>query len=393
MKEIYRINILLAALLAGCTTLCFGQTFSFTHDNISRSYIVHLPTNYNPANQYPLVINMHGLSSDAPQQEFYTGMNAVADTGNFIVIYPNGISNSWNSGFNVPYNSGIDDVGFLSALLDTAIADYTIDTLRMYACGMSNGGFMSYRLACELEHRIAAIASVTGSMSDSMEYYCPYNRAVPVMQVHGTTDPTVNYNGAPGIVAIETTVDYWVQRNNCPATAVTTAIPDTSVTDLSTAEKFYYGFCDDSTEVVLFKITNGGHTWPGAFAILALGNTNQDFNASGEIWKFFQRHSLGAADTVGNPPPNPVSVSQIAGIEEIKIWPNPSSEMITISGIDLRDSYISILNMLGQVVSEQRIIQSENGPVSVNVSNLGQGVYLVKIPQSDRTYTRILVVK
>lgn len=361
-----------------------AQTYSFTHDGLLRSYIVHLPLNYNPANQYPLVVNMHGLSNTAAIQETYTAMNAVSDTGNFIIIYPDAYgTTSFNAGFNSPYNSGVDDLGFISALLDTAIANYSIDTLRIYACGMSNGGFMSYRLACELEDRIAAIASVTGSMPDSMEYYCQSSRAVPVMQVHGTTDPTVNYNGAPGVWAIDTTVQYWVQKNGCPTSPVSTAIPNTSIIDLCTVEKFYYGPCDAGSEVVFYKITGGGHTWPGAIPIPVLGNTNQDFNASGEIWNFFRKYSLPAVT-------NPTLILAFNDNQRFKIWPNPSYGSVHIEGLEM-SSNVSILNILGQTVL--RTYQNTNGVASIifNVADLEAGVYFVKVSFSDKSVTQILV--
>src|ERR1041385_5504790 len=148
MKKHY--TFLICAFILGQAQ---GQTYSFTFDGILRSYIVHLPTGFNPGNSYPLVVNMHGYSSNASQQELYTAMDAVADTAGFIVAYPDGIASSWNSYFNT---GGVNDVSFISALIDTMILNYNSDPQRVYACGMSNGGFMTHRLACELHFRIAA---------------------------------------------------------------------------------------------------------------------------------------------------------------------------------------------------------------------------------------------
>ncbi|HIA37246.1 MAG TPA: T9SS type A sorting domain-containing protein [Flavobacteriales bacterium] len=276
-------------LIGSCFT-ANAQTYSFVHDSVSRSYIVHLPPSYTPCNTYPLVINMHGYGSAAAQEQFYTEMDAVADTANFIVVYPNGVANSWNSGQTWSYNQGIDDVSFISALIDTIAANYSIDTTMVYACGMSNGGYMSYRLACELENKIAAIASVTGVMSDSIYNNCQTDRPVPILHMHGTADPTVAYNGTPGNTAVETGIDWWVQNNNCPGTPTITNIPDLSMTDGCTVDKYFYGPCDFASEVVLFKIIGGEHTWPGVSIII--GVTNQDIDGSGEIWKFFRRHQM-----------------------------------------------------------------------------------------------------
>ena len=149
-----------------------GQTDSFMHNGIMRTYAINVPDNYHSGVQFPLVLNLHGAGTTGALQRFYSQFDAVSDTGKFLVVYPDGINMLWNSGFAAPYGSGVDDVGFLSALIDTMHAHYNIDINRVYSTGMSNGGFMSYMLACELNDRIAAIASVTGSFADSALFYC-----------------------------------------------------------------------------------------------------------------------------------------------------------------------------------------------------------------------------
>ena len=288
--------------LIGCLNISNAQTYSFDHDNVSRSYIVHLPPAYSSSNLHPMVINMHGYGSNAVQEQFYAEMNGVADTANFIVVYPDGVDNSWNSGQLWSYNPGINDVGFIAALIDTMINNFSIDSSMVYACGMSNGGFMSYRLACELENKIAAIASVTGVMSDSIYNNCQTDRPVPILHMHGTADPTVAYNGTPGNTAVETGIDWWVQNNNCPGTPVITNIPDINTTDGCTVDKYFYGPCDNASEVVLFRVNGGEHTWPGAG--LPIGVTNQDIDGSGEIWKFFRKHQLNFGQTTATPDAN-----------------------------------------------------------------------------------------
>ena len=170
-----------------------GQTmvYSMQHGGVTRSYRLYVPPSYTGTVPVPLVFNLHGYTSNATQQEFYSGMNAVADTAGFIVCYPDGINNAWNSGFTPPYHSGVDDVGFISALIDLLGTAYNVNLARVYACGMSNGGYMSFRLACDLDERIAAVASVTGSMSTLQASNCTAARAVPVCQIHGDDDQTV----------------------------------------------------------------------------------------------------------------------------------------------------------------------------------------------------------
>ncbi|MDQ3191224.1 MAG: dienelactone hydrolase family protein, partial [Bacteroidota bacterium] len=268
MRTITLLSILFSAISVHCQT----TVKSFTFEGAVRSYRIFIPSGYNSANEHPLVFNLHGNGSSASQQEPYSGMNLIADTANFIVVYPDGISNTWNSGFNVPYNSGTNDVGFISALIDTVSANYNVDMQRVYSCGMSMGGFMSYRLACELHERIAAIASVTGLMSTQLPSNCQQQKQVPVLQIHGTDDTTVPYNGSSWSTSVNSTMDFWVQKNNCPTTPVITNLPDV-VNEGSTVKKYYYGPCNNNSEVVLFRVDSGGHTWPGAIAIPSLGNT------------------------------------------------------------------------------------------------------------------------
>jgi len=283
-----------------------AQEFSITHDGLLRTYRLHLPANYDQDSIYPLVINMHGLGSNAWEQELYTQFNNVSDTGRFLVAYPNGINETWN----VSSETGTDDVGFISALIDSLDAEFSIDLQRVYATGMSMGGFMSYRLACQLSDRIAAIASVTG-----LQAYYPCNpvRPVPVAQFHGTLDPIVPYAG------VATTINNWVSNNGCPDTSVITDLPDIDTTDNSTVTVSYYGLCNDSTEVILYTIIGGEHTWPGA--PINIGVTNFDIHASNEIWKFFTKFNLQGSTEV---------YEEIYESFYCKIYPNPVSDFAVI---------------------------------------------------------------
>src|SRR6185295_8276969 len=132
-----------------------AQVDSIYHEGGYRTFILHLPVTYNSLNSYPLILNFHGFGSNALEQELYTGFDAIADTAGFIVVYPQGINNAWNISTGFP-----DDVDFTSALIDSLKQDYSVDSLCVYATGMSMGGFMSYVLGCELSDKIAAIAPV-----------------------------------------------------------------------------------------------------------------------------------------------------------------------------------------------------------------------------------------
>lgn len=174
---------------------------------------MYKPAAYTGTTPVPLVLNLHGYTSSNFEQLFYGDFRAIADTANFLIVLPNGTLDAqgkrfWNT-FGT--NSTVDDVAFISHLLDTLQATYNIDKQRIYSTGMSNGGFLSYSLACELNQRITAIASVTGSMIESKVIACKPTRPVPVMEIHGTADATVPYNGSPvsGFVGIPTLVAVW----------------------------------------------------------------------------------------------------------------------------------------------------------------------------------------
>ena len=213
-----------------------------------------------------------------------------------MIAYPSGRSN-WNSG--IEDNSSwptpdVDDVGFINDLIDILSKSYSIDLERIYATGYSNGGFMAYKLACQLSHRIAAIAPVGGVISTTTLEECNPSRAIPVLHIHGTKDPWVPLDGFSGWHSVEETISYWTNINNCE-NAETTSLPDTDPTDDSTVERISYTDCTNNSNVIYYEVINGGHTWPGAGPTgYSAGNTNQDFNAGVEIWNFFMDYQLKA---------------------------------------------------------------------------------------------------
>jgi polyhydroxybutyrate depolymerase len=350
---------------------------SFTHAGIVRSFRVHIPPTYTGSVDVPLVFNLHGYTSNASQQELYSNMNAVADTANFILCYPDGINAAWNSGFSPPYNGGVDDVGFISRLIDTLATWYTIDLARVYSCGMSNGGFMSYRLACDLENRIAAIASVTGSMSPLQASNCTASRSVPVMEVHGDADATVPYNGATGMLPIDSVVNFWRGVNQCTAPVVVTNLPDIAI-EGSTATTYFYGGCDAGTEVLHYKVSNGGHTWPGAFPFPSLGNTNQDFSASVDIWRFFNRFVHPAPLLLANQVPQP----------RLSVFPNPIQTEFCLQNLST-NAQVQVMDAQGRIVLDRRVVQGE---LHADASNWAVGVYMVQV-RTDEGLQQLRVVK
>ncbi|MFC1652589.1 LamG-like jellyroll fold domain-containing protein [Planctomycetota bacterium] len=210
-------------------------------------------------------------------------MNSVADTAGFIAVYPNA----------VPPRFTFNDVGFISALIDTLESHYDIDLARVYSCGYSNGGMMTYRLLCQLGHRFAAGACVAGTLTDQIVSGSNRIRPFPLLHIHGTADNLVPYNGDDYKWSVEETLNFWLENNTCLSEPHTLYLPDIDTKDNSTIEKISYLNCDDETNIILYKVINGGHHWPGGETWWkGGGNLNMDINASVEIWNFFKNYKL-----------------------------------------------------------------------------------------------------
>ncbi len=351
-----------------CTfTLVNGQqtvTGAIEFDGFQRDYRLYLPAGYTGDAEVPLVFNLHGFGSNAFEQQFYSAMGAVADTANFLICYPNGLSNAWNVGWD--FGSTADDVGFLSALLDELSANYAIDADRVYACGMSNGGFMSYVLACELNDRIAAVASVTGSMAPNYISACQPGRPVPVLQIHGTADNTVPYNGEPLInISIDSLLAFWTANNGCSGPPDTTDVPDVAPDDGCTAQRLDYANCSPNGAVAFYRIADGGHTWPGS--PIPIGVTNQDFDASTEIWRFFRSFSLDRT----------TSLPRIAQPTEVRLFPNPAGGRVYIEQPEeVPFSRYVLFSAHGQRITEGRLADRRT---ALSLSGLSAGLYLLRL--------------
>ena len=315
------------------------QTGSISFDGRLRNYMVYLPNNYTSSTNFPMVIYLHSYGWTAQQGMNYTQLNQVADDSDFIVVYPSGVPN-WNSGIgdNPGWSTpNVDDVGFINALIDTMSNRYSIDLERIYACGYSNGGIMSYKLACQLSHRIAAIASVGGVISTSTAESCNPVRAIPVLQIHGTSDPWVPINGSTGWYSVDQTLSYWTNFNDC-VQVDTTILPDLDPTDGCTVEKVSYTNCSDNSSVVYYKVINGGHSWPGAGpAGYSVGNTNQDINTGVEIWNFFKNYKVVTPPVVDFNGDGIVDINDLLIL--IQFWgqDEPSVDIVIDGIIDVQD--------------------------------------------------------
>lgn len=334
---------------------------SFVYAGQTRNYTIHIPTNYNSTSSTPLVLNLHGYGSNRSEQALVSEMNTVSDANNFIVVYPDGTFDlTGNRYWNANYNTIQDDIGFLTALVDTMKANYNINANRVYSTGYSNGAIMSHTLACEATNTFAAIASVAGTMAIGQRNSCSPTRPVPVLHIHGTNDAVVPYGGNTLLVGVDTLIDYWVNFNGVAGTPSVTAIPDINVFDLCTADRFEYNGNGTQAPVHLIKITGGRHTWPGS-TIQTGGGTSQDFEASAVIWDFFDRN------------PRVTSVQkQQSKPTFVQLLQNPVTDVLKWNTKAL--SYqVDIVNGLGQSVYQKSIEQE--GEQAINISTLPAGVY------------------
>lgn len=365
--------VFLSTIMAQTTVLD-----TFAYDGLQRNYQLYIPQHYNGSTAVPLVVNMHGRGSNAGQQDLYGDFHTEADTDTFLVVHPNSTvisgTETWNSSIFAPGSPNyVDDVGFLNALIDTMIARYNIDTSQIFATGMSNGGFMSYTLACELSHRIKKIASVTGSMTTLLYSTCNPGRVIPVLQIHGTADAVVPYNGTTGMTAIDDVIDFWVQNNNCNSTPLSYSYANINTSDNSTTERFTYYNSTDSNNVLLYKVTNGGHTWPNAIIdIPSNGNTNRDFDASEVIWKFFK----GEKEDLIN------SINTTVAVNDLVF--KQSKQDITVVSNANKISTLEIYNMLGNKVNESAYS-------SINVSLLNSGVYILLVRTNNGVVSKSFI--
>lgn len=278
------------------------------YDGMARSYTLYVPPAYDPARPTPLIMALHGRPGTAAGLAYLFDLNRVAAGHDFIVVYPDGIpvtgdsvGREWNYargavGYDDP---GIDDVAFLSTLVDDLARDLNIDQSRLYVTGFSNGGFMTQRVACEAGDRWAGFASIGATVYPILEGLCSGKPPVPMLIMHGTDDVSVpwagtTYMGQTIALSAPETAIFWAMQDGCdPQQIESVEIPPSS----SATQVFRYRFtdCIDRSEVLYYVIEGGGHNIPGVPDRLdpeIAGSVNTDIHAGEEIWTFFERHAL-----------------------------------------------------------------------------------------------------
>ncbi len=377
-------QIFIGSILLFTSTYSFAQYDSIFHDNNYRTFLVHKPPASPLIDTFSLVIAMHGGLGTAYNMEEMSMLSEKADEANFIVVYPEGTKGgflnrrTWNAGWccGDASSSNADDVGFINALIDTIISQYTIDTGRIYATGMSNGGFMSFRLACELSHRIAAIAPVSASMS---MIECEPIRAVPIINFHSYLDTNVPYLGGVGSgfsnhhnSPQDSVMNAWANMDTC-------SIFNDTILHNEQFTNIQWNTCSCETEIQYYITQDGGHSWPGGVQTITGDPPSEFLNANDLMWSFFQQYSLDCGT---------VSAMKENGDKNnnFLLYPNPTKGVVYIDYKERNnDIRISVYNHFGRI-----IIKSKNVD-AINLINQPSGIYYIKIQTKHKILTKKII--
>ena len=336
------------------------------HDGLTREYSIYVPASYDGTTDFPLLFNFHGGDDVITNWQVTADMRPIADTANFILVYPqarpdpsDGNSLNW-----LPKTPGtFDDVPFISALIDTIANNYQIDQNRIYACGYSLGGDMSFELGCKLNNRIAAIAPVARTMQANPNSFCSPVHPTGVLTILGTDDLTSPYNGivfggTEYYISAAATHSYWATHNNCNATATMSNVSPS-------VERYTWSTASGCDYVEELKVIGGGHDWPGSFG-------NMTIDASEEIWQFFSRYDInGLTECITT------SISENNGqTDNYKVFPNPFNQALTIEVKSAQSNDFSIYNVIGELVTSGKLNSQVN---TIDLSSLAPNVYILNI--------------
>ena len=260
-------------------------------DGMKRAFVSYVP-DAPPADKMPVIISLHGGFASPKGQFKLADFRPIADREKIIVVCP-ASKHIWHDGAD---NHGINDVKFIDVLITYVIKTYHADASRVYVTGISNGGFMTSRLACQLHKRIAAIAVVAATLDQNEGY--DITAPMPVIYMHGTKDPIVNFAGGKmfgrRIFSHDEIIKKWIAVDHCDPSPVITSIPD-NAHDGTTIVKAEYSNRQNGLKVISYTVNNGGHTWPGGWQFapkFIVGKTTQNLNACSVIWDFFKNYKI-----------------------------------------------------------------------------------------------------
>jgi polyhydroxybutyrate depolymerase len=282
------------------------QECKLEHGGMTRTYRLHLPKDAPKNKPLPLVIVLHGASANGWITEALTGFDELADKHKFAVAYPDGVNSIWRF-WSMPNpraggrmrSQDIDDVGFLTALMDYLTKEQIADRRRIYVTGISNGAYMTNRLGYELADRIAAIAAVAGTLPKDATGQLKPVRPVPVLYIHGTEDKLIGIDGTDFLskrnlsLSANAYIEWWAKNNGCAERPKVELLPD-AAKDGTQVKRTTFADRNAKAPVIYYEITGGGHTWPSGFGQpeVLLGKTSQNLKATQVMWEFFSQYSL-----------------------------------------------------------------------------------------------------
>jgi polyhydroxybutyrate depolymerase len=399
-------------------TMATGDyTYTLSWGGLTRSYVVHVPPAYNCREALPVVLVMHAAGGSASQSINNYRMSPVADRNGFLVVYPNGTGvqilgtglYTWNAGYccGPALDNNVDDMGFLSALLDDLPNQFKVDVNRIYAAGISNGGMMAHRLGAQMSDRIAAIGVVSGSIGGVSSKGVPFeipppSRPVPVMIFHGKQDDVIAYFGGPTPSSLDAgrvdksvadAVNFWAGMDACSNRTTDTLAGGNITHDM-------FGGCQANTEVQLYSIEDGTHSWPGARKPNVLQELpNQQISADELMWKFFAVHPLkpvppvlapislpyidpngianAASYDAGTVSPGEVLTLFGSGLANATFWFDEAAAKVLYAS-DTQATVVTPVEVAGKsCVAVQAQTDHKGAAVTVPVALSGPGVFVV----------------
>ncbi len=308
MKKLESLLVIFIAFLA-LSSCSFAQNDELKSKTVTvgerpRVYYIHVPPRLPRQNAAPLVIVFHGGGGNGAGTAGLTKFNEIADKEDFIAVYPNGVGGNWNDGredmTSAAYKEKVDDLAFVKALLDDIAKENKIDTKRIYATGISNGAIFSHYIGANLADRFAAIAPVVGGIADPFYKSFKPTEPVSVLMINGTSDPLIPFDGGNvtkkgrgKIIGTMDAVRLWLKTDKIDEESAKTVSSDADENDPCTVDQTIWTGGGNKTEVVLYKLNGGGHTWPGGIQYmprLIIGDVCRDIDATKVIWEFFKQH-------------------------------------------------------------------------------------------------------
>ena len=347
----------------------YSQTFisqTIQHDGLTREYSLYVPPSYDGTTNFPLLFNLHGGGGTNTAWQAASDMRPIADTADFILVYPQARpdpsdGNSFNWISKTP--GTFDDVPFFSSMIDAIASNYQIDQNRIYACGYSLGGDMTFELGCKLNNRIAAIAPVARTMQANPSSFCSPVHPTGVLTILGTDDLVSPYNGIvfAGIeyyISAAATHSYWATQNNCNPTATMTTVSPS-------VERYTWSTPSGCAYVEELKVLGGGHDWPGSFG-------NMTIDSDSEIWRFVSRYDINGLIGCST-----TSINENNGqTDNFKVFPNPFKQELTIEVKSIQSKAFSIYNVIGELVISGKLNSQVN---TIDLSSLAPNVYILNI--------------